>query len=92
MEFVIIDCLDTSNKILRTVLKLGGKITDKIHRQLAAVISTKEEVQNMGEQIKEAKKFKIQVLSDNFLMEVLQGADPFIYIMEKSICEWGDVS
>lgn len=94
MEFVIIGRLIMSSReIEQKIRKLGGKIGYRIHAKLAAIISTEEEVQNMNKLMKEAKDFNIQVVSENFLREVMEEADPILYIISRSICDWGgDVS
>lgn len=41
MEFVILGKTETSKEDLKKeIMKMGGKVTTKIHKKLAAVIST----------------------------------------------------
>lgn len=93
MEFVIIGSLImTKKEIERTIKKMGGKFGHRIHDKLAAIISTQEEVQKMDQLMKQAKECNIQVVSENFLKEIID-TDPILYIISRSICDWGgDVS
>lgn len=67
---------------------MGGNVVSVIHDKLAAVISNQQEVQRMGSQMKEARKYNIQVISDDFLTE-LTITDPMLYIISKSLADWG---
>lgn len=90
MEFVIIGSLQKSRKeIERTIKKLGGKLVDRVHYKLTAVISNAKEVQKMENQMQEAKAYEIQVVSVEFLTEVARNIDPILYILSKSLCDWG---
>lgn len=94
MEFVIIGKLNKSTEeITNIVKKLGGKIVNEIHSNLAAVISSlKEIIKNSDPRIIEAKQFGIQVVSEDFLTQA-QVTDPIAYITNKCISLWGgDVS
>lgn len=83
----------TKKEIEQTIKKMGGKVGHHIHKNLAAVISTPEEVQQMSEQMKQVKTYNIQVVSENFLSEISSDTDPIFYIISRSICDWGgDVS
>lgn len=83
----------TTNEIVKKIRKLGGKVVNHVHAKLAAIISTEEEVRNMTKLMREAKDYNIQVVSENFLTEVMEEADPTLYIISRSICDWGgDVS
>lgn len=95
MEFALVGKFTKSNDdIERLIRKLGGKIDTEIHTALAAIISTTREVQKMGTQMQEARKNGIQVVTDDFLTEIQRpDVDPILYILSKSICDWGrDVS
>lgn len=52
MEFVLIGDLERpKNEIEEMIKKSGGKLVTKIHSSIAAVISTKLEVEAMGSEI-----------------------------------------
>lgn len=93
MEFVVVGNLEKSTVEIKDMIrKLGGKVVSKIDANLAAVISSKEEVQSMGSQMEEAKRFNIQVVSVEFL-NISQFDDPILYIISENLAEWGgDVS
>lgn len=79
-------------EIERIVNRLGGKIVNKIHGKLAAVISNQETLEKNSKIIQIAKSYNIQVVSENFLAEA-QHSDPLWYIKNYSLSEWGsDVS
>ena len=79
---------DIENKIEA----MGGKITTKVHAELAAVISNAEEMKNFSEMIKEAFMHRIQVVPDSFLNDVMNN-DPIEVIVKNDLSEWGkDVS
>lgn len=89
MEFALVGKLQMSQQnIERTIRKMGGKVVSIIHDKLAAVISNKQEVRNMGFQMVQAKKYNIQVVSEDFLTEA-NTTDPIFYIISKSLADWG---
>lgn len=89
MEFALIGRFKVSQQeIEQTIRKMGGNVVSVIHDKLAAVISNQQEVQRMGSQMKEARKYNIQVISDDFLTE-LTITDPMLYIISKSLADWG---
>lgn len=90
MEFAIVGNLQKSRKeIERTIKRLGGKLVDRVNYKLTAVISNAKEVQKMESQMQEAKAYEIQVVSEDFLIEVTRNIDPILYILSKSLCDWG---
>ncbi|XP_046383121.1 poly [ADP-ribose] polymerase [Ischnura elegans] len=90
LEFVIHGKTATSKEELKNeIIRLGGKVIKKIHESLAAVISTKEEVDKMGSRISEAKEMNIQVVSEDFVKEARGKSDVRSLIIQKSICDWG---
>lgn len=93
MEFALIGKLKNSKQeIEKAIRKMGGKVVSVIHNKLAAIISNEEEVKRMGLQMKEAKKFNIQVVTVDFLTAV-ETTDPILYIISQSLADWGgDVS
>lgn len=96
MEFVIVGSHLTTprNEIERMVKKMGGKIVPNIHHKVAAVISNENEVRKMSKPILTAKLYDIQVVSEQFFIDVYESnIDPVWYIVTKNISEWGgDVS
>lgn len=89
MEFVLVGKLRMSPyEIEGAIKKMGGRVVSVIHDKLTAVISNPEEVQKMGFQMIQAKKYMIQVISDEFLTEVTT-TDPMLYIISKSLVDWG---
>lgn len=93
MTFVIVGNLSTPNhEIEDTIWKMGGKVVDKIDKNLTAILSKPDEVQTMGASMRKAKRCKIQVISEDFLTAI-ETTDPFLYIISQSLCDWGgDVS
>lgn len=90
MEFVLVGDLGRSrSEIEKMIKKLGGKLVPQIHSNLAAVISTKQEVEKMGTEMMAAKENNIQVVSEDFLNEI-PTTDAVEYIIQKCICDWGD--
>lgn len=92
MEFVILDNNLTRprNEIERMVKKMGGKIVPNIHYKVAAVISNEDEVRKMSEPILTAKLYDIQIVSEQFFIDVFESnVDPIWYIVTKNISEWG---
>lgn len=95
MEFVLVGSFTKPRgDIERQIRKLGGKVGITVHNRVAAIISTSSERRKMGNQMVEARKHSIQVVSEEFLTEIqTPGVDPIFYIISKSICDWGgDVS
>lgn len=91
MEFVLVgDFVKPRGYIERLIKRSGGKVGTDIHNRLAAIISTEKEVRRMGDQMKEARDLLIQVVSEDFLNDIYKpNADPILYILSNSICEWG---
>lgn len=75
-------------EIEKTIRKMGGKVVSVIHDKLAAVISSEQDVQKMGFEMLQAKRYNIQVISADFLTEATT-TDPMLYIISKSIADWG---
>lgn len=95
MEFVLVGSFKKPRGDLeRLIQKLGGKVGAKIHDGVAAIVSNVKKVRKMGKRMKKARKYNVQVVSEDFLDEIQKpGADPIQYINSKSISNWaGDVS
>lgn len=97
MKFAIVGNLSKPHKeIERTIVKMGGQVRRLISKNLAAIISNREEVEkrknDMAYQMKEAKKYNIHIVSEDILTAV-ETIDPILYIQNYKICAWGgDVS
>ncbi|XP_071441476.1 poly [ADP-ribose] polymerase [Hetaerina americana] len=90
LEFVLHGLLPKSKEeITKEIIRLGGRVITKVHDKLAAVISTKEQVEKMGKQILDAQDMDIQVVSEDFIKEVRGLSDVRNLIIQKSICDWG---
>lgn len=95
MEFILVGSFTKARGDLeRQIRKLGGTVGVEVHDRVAAIISTSAERRKMGNQMIEARKHNIQVVSEEFLDEIqAPDADPILYIISKSISDWGgDVS
>lgn len=89
MEFVILGKTETPKDELKNqIVKLGGKVTTKIHKMLAAVISTQEEVEKMSKRMQEVKDCDVQVVPENFLEESIAGGAAE-NIRKLCISSWG---
>lgn len=97
MDFVLIgDFSKPKGDIERLIQKNGGNVVSEIYVRVAAIISTANEVQNMGKLMTNARMHNIQIISEDFLNEIENpdtDFDPLAYILSASICDWGgDVS
>lgn len=89
MEFVIIGKMEKSKDDIKKVIqKMGGKLTTKITKTIAAIISTEAEVERCGHRMKEAQDFGIQVVPESFLDDVKAG-NAISFIISQSLCDWG---
>lgn len=76
-------------EIKKKIRNLGGRVVNKIHDKLAAVISNQEEINKMGPLMAEAKACNIQIISEDFLAK-MEDIDPFTYIVTRSLTDdWG---
>uniref|UniRef100_A0A336MUR8 Poly [ADP-ribose] polymerase n=2 Tax=Culicoides sonorensis TaxID=179676 RepID=A0A336MUR8_CULSO len=90
MEFVILGKTKIPKDDIKEQIRLmGGKVVTKIHERTAAIISNKNEVENMNYRMEEAKDHQIQVVSEAFLDHVKQKGGALEYIQARSICDWG---
>ncbi|XP_055300035.1 poly [ADP-ribose] polymerase-like [Sitodiplosis mosellana] len=90
MEFVIVGKFKLpTQEIERKLRKMGAKVVEDVHDRLTAVISNHQGVESMRFEIRQAKKFKIQVILDDFLTEDFTNTDPYQYIIENDIAGWG---
>lgn len=89
LEFVILGKTQTPKDDLKdSIIKMGGKVTTKIHKMLAAVISTQEEVEKMNKRMQEVKDCDVQVVPENFLEECIAGGATE-NIRKLCISPWG---
>lgn len=93
MEFVLVGKMTKPRKEIEKMIKRwGGRVVPAVHDKIAAVISTKIAYQRMETEIKLAKEYNIQIISEDFLNHI-PNEDPIQYIKEKCLCDWGnDVS
>ena len=91
MEFVLLGTFtQPRGHIERQIRQLGGKVGIEVHDRVAAIISTRSERRKMSNQMIEARKHNIQVVSEDFLNEIqIPGTDPIFYIISKIISDWG---
>lgn len=90
MTFVIIGTLSKSKRAIEDqISKLGGKVVANIDSKLTAVISNRDDIERMDHVMNQAKRYKIQVVSEDFLTAI-ETEDPFQYIMTKSLFNWGE--
>ncbi|KAL5008566.1 hypothetical protein ScPMuIL_014147 [Solemya velum] len=89
MKFVI--CGKTSKskgELTKQISKLGGRVVTKVDGQIAACISTKDEVGKMSKHIKDSKKADIHVIAEDFLEDVSKGGAALL-IQKHSLASWG---
>lgn len=95
LEFAIIDRKKENRKhIEKEIIRLGGMVNTIIHCNLAAVISSRQEIRKNTKLLQYAKSFNVHVISKEFLKDAAQTSDPISsLIIKRSLCEWGsDVS
>lgn len=89
MEFFVFgETIQTHDEIEEKIKKMGGKLSDKIHSKLAAVISNVDELQKMGKEMIDAQAFGIQVISEQILDDVKM-SDPIALITQNDLSKWG---
>ena len=88
LEFYLWKTETPKDELKRSIEKLGGKVTSKVHSKLAAVISTPAEVERMGSKMLEIKELQIQVVPEDYV-ELAKAGGAISYITSKSICDWG---
>lgn len=93
MEFAIIGkTKQPKEEIKATIVGLGGKLGTTISRKLIAVISNKSEVDKMNQRMEDAKRYGLQVITEDFF-KMVTADDALKLIKTQSICDWGtDVS
>lgn len=95
LEFAVIASKRSQRKNIGQRIKcLGGKVSTKVRGNLTAVISNCKNVQKDSVLLREAKKYNVHVVSEQFLLDVIK-TDNAIQdvIIKRSLCKWGsDVS
>ncbi|CAL1526877.1 unnamed protein product [Lymnaea stagnalis] len=89
LKFVVGAKLSKSKaEITKIISGLGGTIVTKVDKKVAAVISTKADVDKKNKIIKEAEENEIHVISEDFLSACKDG-DIGKLIVLHSIASWG---
>lgn len=89
MEFFIVGATkQPQQEIERKIQAMGGKMATRIHANLTAVISNAEVVAIGEGIIREAFINRIQVISDDFLNEVMDN-DPIAVIVRNDLSKYG---
>ncbi|XP_053378443.1 poly [ADP-ribose] polymerase 1-like [Mercenaria mercenaria] len=89
MKFVVSGKFSKSkSEITKAVTKLGGTVVSKCDGKVAAVISTKDEVDKKSKAIKEAENADVHVVDEEFLTKVEKGGAALL-ITSHSIASWG---
>ncbi|KAK0084215.1 hypothetical protein PV325_001027 [Microctonus aethiopoides] len=91
MQFVIAGKTTKNKDLLKTeIMKLGGTVTSKVNENTAAVIGNENAIKRDSAAIEAARKFDIQVVSEDFVDEAKDYKDtPISLITKKNICDWG---
>ncbi|XP_053972152.1 poly [ADP-ribose] polymerase [Hylaeus volcanicus] len=91
MEFAIIGRTKKDKETLkRNILLLGGDVNARIHENLAAVISTQNEIDKMSKKMEQAKDLNIQVITEDFIDEAKDYTTSAVpLIAKKTISSWG---
>lgn len=90
MQFVFIGQFKDKEAMKRDIMLLGGDVVTKINENVAAVISTQEEIDKMHKKMEEAERCNIQVITKDFIDEAKEYTKPAIsLIKKKTISSWG---
>lgn len=82
---------DKKEEMRKQIMLLGGTVANRIHDNIAAVISSQEAFEKAGKPIKEAENKDIQVVSEDFIDEAKDYTDtPIALIHKKNISGWGN--
>lgn len=93
MEFMIVgETTKSKGEIEQKIKQMGGKLVEKIHENVAAIISNPEEVTKMGAIMEVAKTHGIHVVPETFIDDI-KNIDPFELMTMCDLSNWGqDVS
>lgn len=93
LQFFIYGKVKTPKEELKKrILKLGGSVASKLHDEIAAVISTKKDVDRMPNKMEEIKEKDIEVVEETYLDSIdSKGtiSDSLQLIKVNNIAEWG---
>lgn len=89
MEFFIIGETErTQNEIEHKIKQMGGRLADKVHANLAAVISNGNEINQVETVMEVAKRYGIHVVPEKFVDDV-KDSDPVQLIITMDLSNWG---
>ncbi|KZC08363.1 PREDICTED: poly [ADP-ribose] polymerase [Dufourea novaeangliae] len=78
------------NALKKDILLLGGEVITKLNENVAAVISTQQEIDKMSDRMEEVKSLNIQVITEDFVEEAKEYTKPAVsLIKKKTISSWG---
>lgn len=70
------------------IKQMGGTVIEKIHENVAAIISNPEQVAKMGVLMEDAKKHGIPIVPDTFIDDI-KNIDPIELIVMCDLSNWG---
>lgn len=79
------------DEIEEKIVQMGGKLVDKIHNKLTAVISNDDEVEKMNLKMITVEQYGIHVVSEDILdqLKMKHVTDPALFIELNDISGWG---
>ncbi|XP_034943487.1 poly [ADP-ribose] polymerase [Chelonus insularis] len=91
MQFVIAGRTSKNKDTLKKeIMQLGGTVVNKVHENLAAVISSEKSLEKGGKHFDDAEQMDIQVVTEDFIEEAKDFKDaPVSLITKKNIAGWG---
>lgn len=89
MELMIIgDTSTPKDELEHKIKQMGGMVVEKIHENIAVIISNPEEVTQMGPIMEMAKMHGIHVVPETFVVNTKNG-DPFELMAMYDLSGWG---
>lgn len=89
MELLIVgETTKSKNEIERKIKQMGGTVGEKIHENIAAIISNPEEVTKMGAVMEVAKTHGIHVVPEVFV-DNIKNMDPVELMTMYDLGNWG---
>jgi len=90
MKFAIIGRLQQSkDKITTAIHDLGGTVVEKINASVDCCISSQAEIDKKSKKVRDAEKFDVPVVSEDYLEAVKKGGAKLM-IAQHSIASWGN--
>ncbi|GBP32813.1 Poly polymerase [Eumeta japonica] len=93
LQFFIYGKVSNKEEIKKKILKLGGLVPSKLNDSIAAVVSTKADVEKMSDKMISIQEQQIEVVEQSFfdLINKEKGSvsDSLQLIKENNIAEWG---